>query len=270
MLYHAKNGTIPVGNSDMDYISFGTGNKALVMLPGLGDGLSTVKGKAIPFALAYRMYAKNYKIYLFSRKNNLQEGYTTRKMAKDQAEAMKALGITKAHIVGISQGGMIAQYLAIDYPDLVDRLILAVTASGANETLKEVVEAWIQMAKQENYKAFMIDTAEKSYTAAYLKKYRLFYPLLVRVGRPKNPERFLIQASSCLSHDAHTELSKIKHPTLVIGGGCDRIVGPDSAPALAGQITGSQLWIYEELGHAAYEEARDFHNRVLDFCDKKS
>lgn len=269
MFYHAISGNIPVGDSDMDYISFGTGKKALIMLPGLGDGLSTVKGKAFPFAMAYHMYAKNYKVHLFSRKNNLQVRYSTREMAKDQAEAMKVLGIEKARIVGISQGGMIAQYLAIDSPELVDRLILAVTCSKTNETLRNVMETWIQMAKQEDYKALMIDTVEKSYTAAYLKKYRMFYPLLARTGKPKSPDRFLIQASSCLSHNAHPELGRIKCPTLVIGGGCDRIVGPDCAAALAGQIQGSQLLIYGSLGHAAYEEAGDFHSRVLDFCSKK-
>ncbi len=55
-----------------------------------------------------------------------------REMAKDHAEAMTALGISKADVLGISQGGMIAQYLAIDYPDLVNKLILAVTS--ANQT----------------------------------------------------------------------------------------------------------------------------------------
>ncbi len=47
MFYHAKDGSVRAGNSEMDYITFGNGNKHLVMLPGLGDGLTTVKGKAL-------------------------------------------------------------------------------------------------------------------------------------------------------------------------------------------------------------------------------
>ena len=105
MFYHAKNGNVRIGDTDMDYITFGNGNGILIMIPGLRDGLTTVKGMAFVFAMMYRVYAKEYKVYVFSRKNRMQEGYSTRDMARDQAEAMKVLGISKADILGISQGG---------------------------------------------------------------------------------------------------------------------------------------------------------------------
>lgn len=265
MFYHAHNGSVRVGNSEMDYISFGKGNKNLIMLPGLGDGLSTVKGMAFLFSMMYRIYAKEFTVYVFSRKNRLPEGYSTREMAKDQADAMTALGISKAHILGISQGGMVAQYLAIDHPNLIDHLVLAVTSSKPNEILKNVVGAWMEIAAQGNYKALMIDTAEKSYSENYLKKYRRLYPFLGKIGKPKNFQRFLIQAASCITHNAHDELHKILCPTLIIGGNCDQIVGTAAASAIADQIRGSELFIYKNLGHAAYEEAKDFHARVLNF-----
>ena len=81
MLYNAKNGTIQIGNTEMDYIRFGTGGRILVMLPGLGDGLRSVKGTALPMALTYRAFAKGFTVYAFSRKNGLPQGYTTREMA---------------------------------------------------------------------------------------------------------------------------------------------------------------------------------------------
>ena len=168
MFYHAHNGSVRVGNSEMDYISFGSGNKNLIMLPGLGDGLSTVKGMALVFSMMYRAYAKEFTVYVFSRKNHLQERYSTREMAKDQAEAMTVLGLSKADILGISQGGMIAQYLAIDYPDLVHRLILAVTSSMPNETIHKAVGSWMEMAMQGNYKDLIIDNAEKSYSETWV------------------------------------------------------------------------------------------------------
>ena len=265
MFYHAHNGSVRVGNSEMDYISFGSGNKNLIMLPGLGDGLSTVKGMALVFSMMYRAYAKEFTVYVFSRKNHLQERYSTREMAKDQAEAMTVLGLSKADILGISQGGMIAQYLAIDYPDLVHRLILAVTSSMPNETIHKAVGSWMEMAMQGNYKDLIIDTAEKSYSETYLKKYRRLYPILGRIGKPKSFQRFLIQADSCISHNACAELNKITCPTLVIGGDCDQIVGTTAASAIADKVSGSQLLIYSGLGHAAYEEAEDFKERVLRF-----
>lgn len=265
MFYHARNGSVHVGDSRMDYICFGKGSRKLVMLPGLGDGLTTVKGKALVFAAMYRAYAREFTVYMFSRKNKLREGYITREMAEDQVQAMEALGISKADILGISQGGMIAQYLAIDHPKLVNKLVLAVTASEPNETVKKVVGGWIKMAEQGNYKNLMIDTAEKTYSENYLKKYRRLYPLLGKIGKPKSFERFLIQAASCISHNACAELHKITCPVLVIGGDHDKIVGPGSAPGIADKIDGSELFVYPGLGHGAYEEAKDFSGRVQDF-----
>ena len=49
----------------MDYVTFGTGNRPLIIIPGLGDGLQTVKGMAMPFSITYRLLAKRYKIYVF-------------------------------------------------------------------------------------------------------------------------------------------------------------------------------------------------------------
>ena len=96
-------------NTDLYYVSFGSGSKTLVVLPGLSDGLATVKGKAWILSLPYRKYLKDYTVYMFSRKNKMPEGYTIREMAQDQVRAMKKLGIQSACILGVSQGGMIAQ-----------------------------------------------------------------------------------------------------------------------------------------------------------------
>ncbi len=268
MFLNAKNGSIPIGNTDMDYVSFGAGNDTLIMIPGLGDGLVTVKGMAIPMAITYHVFAKKYKVYVFSRKNNLEEGCSTRTMASELAEAMKMLGITKAKVLGISQGGMITQYLAINYPELVEKLILAVTSSRQNSLLQDVVEKWIIMADQKDYKSLMIDTAEKSYSEKYLRKYRLLYPILGKWGKPKDFSRFLIQAKSCITHNAYLELDKIACPTLIIGGECDKIVGVEASKELADKIKKSALFIYSGLGHAAYEEAKDFNGRILDFLSK--
>lgn len=268
MILNAKNGSIPIGDTDMDYVSFGTGNDILLMIPGLGDGLSTVKGMAIPMSITYQKFAKKYKVYVFSRKNHLEEGCSTETMASDQAQAMKMLGIKKANVLGISQGGMIAQYLAINYPELVEKLVLAVTSSKQNNLLQDAVEKWITMAKQKDYKSLMIDTAEKSYSEKYLSKYRLLYPVLGKIGKPKDVNRFLIQAKSCITHNAYWELGMIVCPTLIIGGECDKIVGVEASKELADKIKKSKLHIYNGLGHAAYEESKDFNKRILDFLSE--
>ena len=152
MFYNARNCNIKIGDTDMDYISFGNGNKSLVIIPGLGDALKTVKGSAVTFALMYKLFAKDYKVYVFSRKNKLKQDCSTRDMATDLADVMNQLNITKAFVLGVSQGGMIAQYLAIDYPELVEKLVLAVTLCQPNETSKSVISNWLLLAKEKDRK----------------------------------------------------------------------------------------------------------------------
>lgn len=157
MFYNARNCNIKIGDTDMDYISFGNGNKSLVIIPGLGDALKTVKGSAVTFALMYKLFAKDYKVYVFSRKNKLKQGCSTRDMATDLADVMNQLNITKAFVLGVSQGGMIAQYLAIDYPELVEKLVLAVTLCQPNETSKSVISNWLLLAKEKDFKQATVD-----------------------------------------------------------------------------------------------------------------
>ena len=268
MFWNAKNGQIPMGDTEMEYISFGRGNKNLIMIPGVGDGLTTVKGLAVPMAFLYRTLSEDYKVYVFSRKNRLEESYSTKDMADDQAEAMRMLGITKAMVIGVSQGGMIAQHLAIEYPDMVEKLVLVVTLPRQTPTVQQTLGKWEVLAEQGKHKALMIDTAEKSYSEKHLKTYRLMYPILGLVGKPKSYERFLIQLRSCLHHDTYDALEKIQCPTLVIGGECDKVVGAEASVELADKIPNSELFIYEGLGHGLYEEAKDFIGRIRSFLSK--
>jgi len=264
MLYNAQNGTIKLENAEIDYVCYGTGEKILIMLPGLGDALRSIKGTALPFALAYHKHSADYKVYMFSRKHPIEEGYSIRDMARDQAEAMKALGISKADIVGVSQGGMIAQYLAIDRPDLVNKMVLAVTLSQNNETVEAVVRNWIMLTEQGRMKALIADMAEKMYSEQYVKRYKPFLPLLTIFQKPKDVQRFIRLAKACLTCSTYEELEKIKCPVLVVGGREDKIVGGEASEEIASKL-GCKLYMYEHLGHAAYEEAKNFNQRIYEF-----
>ena len=265
MFFNAKNGNIKIGNSDMDYISFGKGDQNLILVPGLGDGLKTVKGTALAIAIMYKCFAKKYKVFVFSRKNDLEDCYSTRDMAGDYKTALEALGILRADVIGISQGGMIAQYLAIDYPELVNKLVLVVTLSRQNETITSVINSWLSLAELNDYNSIFIDTTEKSYTERRLKKYRPLYPLLSKMSKPKDLQRFIIQAKSCISHDSYDELEKIQCPTMVIGVDDDKIVGQKTSEELAEKIKDSKLVIYNGFGHGVYEEVKDFNKQVLEY-----
>lgn len=268
MLNNTKNGVIELDGTDMDYISFGNGSKYLIMIPGLGDGLKTVKGMALTMSVMYKCFTDKYTVFMFSRKNKLKEGYSTKDMAADIAKAMELLGIPKADVLGVSQGGMISQYLAIDFPEKVNKLVLAVTVSKPNDTVKGVVGSWIEMAEADDYKSILVDMIEKIYSEKYQKRNRLFLPVMNIFGKPKDFGRFIIMANACITHNSYDELEKIKCPILIIGGKCDKVVTGKASEEIAEKISGSEIFMYDDLGHSAYEEAADFNSRVLDFLNK--
>ena len=265
-MLNAKNCRLTLPCGDMDYIRFGAGDKPMVMIPGVGDGLKTVKGMALPFALMYRGLARDFTVYVFSRRAALAPGMTTRDMSQDLNAALEALGLRGAAVVGVSQGGMIAQWLAIDHPDKVGKLVLVVTVPCPNPTLKQAVAHWLDMARRGDYAGIMLDTAERSYSEERLRKARRTYHLLGNLGKPKSFERFILQATACVNHDASAMLGRIACPTLVIGGGKDGIATGAASRELAAAIPGSALYMYEALSHGLYEEAPDFLSRVAAFC----
>ena len=150
---------------------------------------------------------------------------------------------------------------------MVRRLVLAVTLSRNNDTVKQVVGDWIEMAERGDMKRFVLDMAEKMYSETYVRKYRPLMPLLTILQKPKDVKRFVILAKSCLTCDTYDILYKIKCPTLVIGGKQDKVVSGVASEEIAEKL-GCSLHMYENLGHASYEEAQDFNQMVYDFLSE--
>ena len=253
---------LDIGNVQMEYLRFGKGDKTLIMIQGLNT--NGIKGAGPSLAYMYRTFTKDYTVYLFDRREHIEEEITVRELAQDIAMAMDELSIEKADIFGVSQGGMIAQYLAIDRPDLVNKMVLAVTLSRNNEVVESVIHNWVKMTETGDIKTLVTDMAEKLYSDEYLKRYKMFIPLLTILQKPKEPKRFIALAKSCLTCATYDELEKVQCPVLVLGGGKDQIVGNGAADELANKL-GCEKYIYDNLGHAAYEEAKDFNERVKEF-----
>ena len=262
MLYNAKEHKLNLQDMQMDYITFGKGTKPLVMVQGLST--RSINGAAVPLAYMYRIFAKDYKVYLFDRRKNIPENITVRDMASDIAKAMDKLEISNADVFGVSQGGMIAQYLAINRPDLVRKLVLAVTLSKNNSTVEAVIEKWIALTKQGNFKDLIKDMTYLMYSDSYVKRYKPLLPLLTKLQTPKDPQRFITLTKACLTCNAYDELDKIKCPVLVIGGKQDHVTSGEASKEIAQKLN-CKLYIYDDLGHSAYEEAKDFNKRVYDF-----
>ena len=265
MGFNAKNAEVKIGEATMEYIRFGAGPRMLIMLPGLGDSLRSVKGTALPMAIMYRIFAKDFTVYAFSRKSDLPAGYTTRDMARDQALAMELLGIERADIFGVSMGGMIAQHLAIDYPEKVGKLILAVTSARTNPILEESVAEWIALAERGDAAGFMDSNLRRIYSEDYYRKNKWMGPIVGKLTKPKSYDRFFVQANACLTHDAYENLGKICAPTLVIGGEKDLALGGNASREIAEKIPGAVLRMYAQWGHGLYEEEPGFNRLVMEF-----
>lgn len=248
-------------------MTFGKGKKPLLIIPGLGDGLATVKGMAQMLALVYRKFATAYQVYVFSRINELPENYTTRYMATDIAEAMDILGLKTVAMLGISQGGMIAQWLAADFPERVDKLILTVTTAKLNNLGGERIAHWLELSQTGGYKELMLDIASHSYTAKSFGKFKYLYRIMGTFGRIKDKQRIAIQAISCLRHDSLAVLGKSKCPTLIIRAEEDDVLGVGASLELHQHIKDSQLTILPDCGHALYEKHKGFQKRVLVFLE---
>ena len=117
-------------------------------------------------------------------------------------------------------------------------------------------------------KKLVYDMAEKLYSQAYLKRYKFFMPLLVVLQKPKDVKRFVILAKSCLTCDTAERLKEIKQPVLVLGGKNDKVIGQTACEQIA-QLLKCEIFLYENLGHAVYEEAKDFNKKVLEFFVEK-
>lgn len=262
MLFNLREDHVKINNTTMDYVAFGKGATPMVIIPGLS--LNRVKGAGLSLAYMYRIFTRDYRVYVFDRKDAISEGYTIREIAEDTAYAMKKLEISKAYVFGISQGGMIAQYLAMDYPELVEKLVLGVTLSKQNEVVRDAVEAWINFAQNNDMKCFVEDMLLKMYSSQYIKKYRMMIPIMTKMSKKADLKRFVILAKACLTCDTYEELYKITCPVLVLGGKQDKVVTGEASEEIAEKLQ-CEIYMYDKLGHATYEEAKDFNSRIYNF-----
>ena len=262
MFWNLKESSVAVNGGMVDYAVFGKGQIPLVIIPGLS--LRDVKGAGVGLALMYKIFAKDYRVYIFDKNSEIAEGYSVSDLADDTAKAMRALGIENASVLGVSLGGMIAQELAAEYPELVGRLILGVTASRINITLCVTVGKWISFAEKGDFGSIVEDMLDVMYSEQYVKRNGWLFPTLSKFAKPKDETRFIRLAKACLTCDTYDRLKKIKCPTLVLGGADDRVVTGGASVEIAEKL-GCAIHMYEGLGHSAYEEAEDFNERILAF-----
>ena len=258
-------GRIHIPSGNLNYLSFGKGQKNLIIIQGLN--VRDIQGAGASLALMYKIFSKNYRVWFFDRRTVVKDGLTNWDLADDIYFAMKELNIESADLFGVSQGGMIAMALTLEHPECVEKLVLGVTASRANENIKKVVSKWVTCAKNKDHITINTDSFSLMYTEQYLKNYKMLMPLLVRSIKPKDFNRFGILAEAILNFDCYDRLNEIKCPVLVLGGEQDQITTSKASVEIAEKLN-CEIHMYPEYGHAVYDEAKDFNHRVYEFLMK--
>ncbi len=251
---------------EMRYFSFGTGKTPFVMLPGISVKDITTLANAV--SAAYEQFSEEFTIYVFDRRSQLPQGYDIDASAKDTAAVLDSLGIKNACVFGVSMGGMTAQLLAIDRPDLVGRLVLSSTASRIEPQAKELFYKVCKLAKSGEKDALALTFAQAVYSPSFFEKYRSAILALLSDCTQAELDKFAVLTEGIVKFDAYDRLGEIKCPVLVIGAGEDRIVGADASRQIA-EKTGGELYIYDGYGHAAYDEAPDYKDRLFEFFTRQ-
>lgn len=221
------------------------------------------------FYIGLKRLTQQYSIYLTSRKQNLPKGYTARDMSNDFAEMIRNDIGRPVHIMGMSSGGSSAMHLAVDHPDLVDKLVLAMTGYRLNPNGKRVAELWRDLALKEDWQALYqrmgVDVAEGS-TPEWLTRLlmRLFGKALL--GSPKSGSDFAIVLDSDINLDVKDKLPAIRQTTLVIGGENDPFYGAENIRETAVLIPNAKLCLLKGGGHAVVKsQTKAFEAEILRF-----
>ncbi|XVH31503.1 alpha/beta fold hydrolase [Haloferacaceae archaeon DSL9] len=249
----------------------GDGPKPLVVLPGLGDSLRSGSPSRLTAEFLgryyYREFLDDYTVYVLSRPRGLPDGATTREMAATYVPVVERLD--SPHVLGISMGGLIAQYLAIDHGDLLDRVVLGVSASHLGRAGRAIVDQWAAWARDERWRRLVEDTIAVTYTGFR----KTLYPLALSAAGPlRRPPAVggdvVVSCAACLDHDATDELDRISAPTLVIGGREDPFFPPALLRETATAIPRGTHQLLAGVGHGAFDERKaDFDGHVRRFLD---
>ena len=258
--------TVELDGFSIDYFKFGRGEKTFVMLPGLSA--QSVMNSAEAIANSYALLTEDCTIYVFDQRTNLTESYPVEEMAKDTAEAFKALGLKNINLYGVSMGGMTAMEIAAEEPELVETLMLASTCANVSGDKVRILNEWEKLATAKDIEGLYMSFGQALYPADVFETVK--EPLLAaaKTVTDKELERFIILLRGMRGFNVTEKLSNIKCPVLTIGDKGDKIFGPDAMAEIANYFdtqSGSEYYQYEGYGHAVYDLAPDFTERLLEF-----
>jgi len=196
--------------------------------------------------------------------------YDIRLFADDTAGLMDALGIPRAHVLGISMGGMIGQELVLNYPEKVEKLVLCSTNCGGTKSVQPSEDV-TGMLMADRSGVSMEEIARMTIplllTEDFIKKNPDFVELTIQQALkvPISNEAFMLQLNAIMEFGTYDRLPQIKAPTLILHGKQDILVPPRNGSILAEAIPNAKLVYLEKSGHTLAEEMREVISLLKDF-----
>ncbi len=200
------------------------------------------------------------------RSDDSRPPYSARQLADDVASVMDAAGVARAHVFGMSLGGMIAQELALAHAGRIDRLVLGCTSPGGKRAHRpplasRLAQIRAALAGPEHLGALLISDATlraRPEIAAHLRQ-------LARVEKVR-PRGFVGQVAAAVRHDAFDRLAAITHPTLVITGDDDAVIPAPNSRLLAQRIPNATLTVLAGARHDfTTDRPREAGRAVVEF-----
>ena len=264
MAEHVQIKTAKWDGAEMDYFCFGRGKETLVIIPGLS--VQSVMGSADAVAQQYASLTDAYTIYVLDRRKDLPAAYPMRDMAEDTAGALQALGLRQVNLFGASQGGMISMQIAIHH-----KLVLGSTTACVTDGQFVLFDQWIRLAAAGDAQALYLAFGEALYPKEIFEASQELLKDLAKSVTEEELRRFVVMAKALKGFDITRELSEIRCPALVIGSENDRVVGGEASRIIAERLRGHpgcELFMYDGYGHAAYDTAPDYRDRIARFLAK--
>ena len=198
------------------------------------------------------------------------EEYSQEIHTEDLYHLLLCLDIEKAHIIGLSNGGMIAQHFALKYPEITGALVLVDTCSYVGKLLELTVLSWIKATEAGGndlrYDVLLPQIFSESFIENNLELIKNMKEFSSEIN---TPEAVVNLAKASISHDLRSEVSNIKSPTLIIAGEQDILIPPRYSRILNEEIENSELVIIKDCAHVPpIEKPDEFNSIVLDFLYK--
>jgi 3-oxoadipate enol-lactonase len=194
--------------------------------------------------------------------------YDLVRMAQDAVEVLDAEKISRAHVVGASMGGVIAQILGVLYPDRVHSLTLACTACRHHGWRRELLAEWADEVTEHGMTALTDDGMRWLIGSRLQRRFGVFVNVLARVLIQTKPYAFAAQVEAILAmpDDMRGDLHTITAPTFVITGSQDTLTPLGDAEELAELIPTARLYVLRAAAHGLMAEAPNaFNDAVLRF-----